>query len=786
MAQVPNSEGVASVAPETRVPDDYQHIQANPDQFGGLIARGEQEFGAGATKASQFFGEVAANDGYNQLQDFGDKLYHGDPNKMVTGPDGQQMPDPGFKGLTGQAALRARPDIEKQLDDKEKSIRQGLQTPAQQLQFDQYSRRYRAVLSSQIGEHANQQATVWYGQVKDQHMLLGTQHIINNADNYHLAQNGIAEVTNAYVQQAQLGGAQPGDAAYQDAVTNGTRVGTATWINAIGANDPITARRMVEKNKDVLGPVYDTLAREYDSRSKVIRGAQIVREESEKLAPNNFQNTLRMRESSEKPTQINQFGYAGSYQFGAPRLADLGVYHPAPNENMANWSKTSGSAPDKWQGTFDIPNFPEVKTIGDFLRSSPAQEQVYQMHQHRMDLEINQNGLDKYIGTSVGGVPITRDGLYGMIHLGGVGGAKTTLNSGGTIVPRDANGTSLLDYAKMGAITSQQQAAPDKASLLKAVMERTQGDPELQISALTSLNHQYTAQQAAYIDQERAQRIQDHQKKEAFNQGIDEILKDSVSAKPKITAQDVANNPMFEGRDKEYALQLLNRPNVADLPTPISARNTRALYDRMNLPDGDPNKITDLRSINEAYAHGSKNPQEGINRTDHEWLTKMFKEGRTEDGNSLQRQQSDMFKAVEPMIDKSVLGLTLDESGKMGMYLFMRDAQRKVDDYRNAKPPQDPSPLFTPGSPEFLGSPDNVARYRRPLQVQLQEQAASAALPKLPSPQPASAPAPAQKATTPGPPIRLQGENIGAYMVRAGMHPGAPAQAQEPAAPVSR
>src|ERR1017187_2573074 len=99
MAQVPDSSGVPSVAPETRVPEDYQRIQANPDQFGGLIARGEQELGAGATKASNFFGQVAADNASNNYQDSVNKILHGDPNKTVPGPDGKPQQDLGFIGL---------------------------------------------------------------------------------------------------------------------------------------------------------------------------------------------------------------------------------------------------------------------------------------------------------------------------------------------------------------------------------------------------------------------------------------------------------------------------------------------------------------------------------------------------------------------------------------------------------------------------------------------------------------------------------------------------------------
>jgi hypothetical protein len=39
-----------------------------------------------------------------------------------------------------------------------------------------------------------------------------------------------------------------------------------------------------------------------------------------------------------------------------------------------------------------------------------------------------------------------------MIHLGGAGGAQRVLQTQGRANPRDANGTSLLDYARAGAV----------------------------------------------------------------------------------------------------------------------------------------------------------------------------------------------------------------------------------------------------------------------------------------------------------------------------------------------
>src|ERR1019366_5172457 len=123
MAQVPDSAGVQQVEPDTRLPDDYQHIQANPDQFGGLIARGEEKAGQGLTEAStnlfnirDFQGKVNTDDQYNHTADGFTKTVYGDPTKPqldaqgqpVMAPDGKPQPDRGFMGLEGRAASDKR------------------------------------------------------------------------------------------------------------------------------------------------------------------------------------------------------------------------------------------------------------------------------------------------------------------------------------------------------------------------------------------------------------------------------------------------------------------------------------------------------------------------------------------------------------------------------------------------------------------------------------------------------------------------------------------------------
>lgn len=212
------------------------------------------------------------------------------------------------------------------------------------------------------------------------------------------------------------------------------------------------------------------------------------------------QGALRMRESSGNPAAFNQFGYAGLYQFGAPRLADMGVYTPGAGESLGTWSKTPKDAPGKWTGTFNIPGFPEVKTLKDFLANPAAQEAAYKIHDAKMDEEIKANGLDRFIGQSIGGITATPEGIKNMIHLAGAAGAKRTLESGGAYNPDDANGTRALDYLRLGSVTprARQMAEflpPDDRAALRDRAEAHYRAEERRIHAAQADERATVAQQ---------------------------------------------------------------------------------------------------------------------------------------------------------------------------------------------------------------------------------------------------------------------------------------------------
>jgi hypothetical protein len=54
-------------------------------------------------------------------------------------------------------------------------------------------------------------------------------------------------------------------------------------------------------------------------------------------------------------------------------------------------------------------------------------------------------------GKVINGVPVTREGMVNVAHLGGKGGLQKFITSGGQYNPADANGTRLSDYFAMGS-----------------------------------------------------------------------------------------------------------------------------------------------------------------------------------------------------------------------------------------------------------------------------------------------------------------------------------------------
>lgn len=193
----------------------------------------------------------------------------------------------------------------------------------------------------------------------------------------------------------------------------------------------------------------------------------------------------------------------------------------------------------------------------------------------------------------------------------------------------------------------------------------------------------------------------------------DAVIKDSAGDAPRVTENDIKTAPGISPESKMRMLSWIKRDGM---PEPLSHTDQTTAMDifrRMNLPDGDPNKIKNLSQIRDYYAPPGGG-QGQIKRETEEWLEKRFVEARTPEGERLNAVRSQFSKAVEPSIDKSnpLLG-KIDQSGKMQTYAFERFVDDKIDEYRKAgKSPYD---LFNPGKPDYLGKPEIIDNFKIPI-----------------------------------------------------------------------
>src|SRR5687768_15384688 len=113
---------VAGAAPSGPQGDPFQRINVPAGAFGEGIGQGAQKLGDAATLLAKEFGQIAADDATNEYTERVNKLMNGEPGKMIKGPDGKEMPDVGFMGLKGRAALDAAPGVTAQMEALRKEM----------------------------------------------------------------------------------------------------------------------------------------------------------------------------------------------------------------------------------------------------------------------------------------------------------------------------------------------------------------------------------------------------------------------------------------------------------------------------------------------------------------------------------------------------------------------------------------------------------------------------------------------------------------------------------------
>lgn len=579
MAALPQNIGIPEVAPSATPPNDYQTERANPNTFGANVSEAEQSVGQGLSKTGQFFGQIAADNATNEFQSQSSKLLNGDPNQMVTGPDGQQQQDTGYLGLKGRAALDARPAIDQKLNDLTKKIRGGMQTADQQLEFDNNTRRYRAqYLDGKIGTHADQQANVWYAEVNKASGTLALNHIANNADSDDEYLHGKEDTRKAYVRQAQLLGGGP--ELVNDAIRRADQASVKTRVEAMSVKNPVQANQFLDAHKNEVGELYDNISAQLRTRVNEQTGIgaadQAVQEASAARIPSAVQpgavppitKAILDQELSDRVSINGAVGPAQILPATFAQYAKPGEDINNPTDNKAVAQRIIGDYSQRYNGD------PDRVAVAYF--SGPGN-----------------------VAPAGSPTPWIRD-------------------------TKDGNGKSVSSYVSdiQSRTGGQAPIASLKASAYQRAIELTKDNPEAQRVALARINSQYTAAQVA-ADQTAAA------KKAASDDAANGYVSAIIDGKaPPDTAHRIATDPNLDWHVKDDLQKaFLANQSDADKANKAYGDGFWKAYQQITSAPNDPGHVDSVQTLLGRAGPGGDLTLAGISK-----LGEVFKEQKTPEG----------------------------------------------------------------------------------------------------------------------------------------------------------
>jgi len=258
--------------PQVQQPDGSLNVRVTPAMFGGGEAEGLVAFGQGAQRAGAEWGTIVADDVANQFQENANKLLYGDPNATVPGPDGKPVPDQGYMGLRGRNALDQRKTYEQRLEKLFREAQSKVPAPRDQRLFDNLTRRYRAIISGQMGSHSEREAKVYQKGVNDASRKLAIEGIAADPENPDNVAHHAADIIRTNMAEVNAMGGDEKMA--QEAVRSGKQMALVAQLRSIGAKNPSRAMSILEDNKEIAGSQYDNLYNAFRARADVQDGTE--------------------------------------------------------------------------------------------------------------------------------------------------------------------------------------------------------------------------------------------------------------------------------------------------------------------------------------------------------------------------------------------------------------------------------------------------------------------------------------------------------------------------------
>ncbi len=285
MARVLDTSGIPTILPDARPASDYQNINADPSDFGGLIGGAEQragsEIGAGANelfqaavKKQELYNETAGNQLYTKFQNSVNNLMYGDPN--VPG-------DRGYFGLTGQAAMEQRPVVQKQIEAAIQQNADSAPSDYVRNRFNDISRRLQSYTYAQMGAHYEKESNVWAASSFAGATLENQRSVANNYNDEEFFKHTLADQSaSVSPQAAQVTGVNPVARVAEDT----SKLIAARIDGALAQNDYASAGQIFKQWGDKLDPVTQAaVATHLRAKSTDALGTQIFNDARSGVTP---------------------------------------------------------------------------------------------------------------------------------------------------------------------------------------------------------------------------------------------------------------------------------------------------------------------------------------------------------------------------------------------------------------------------------------------------------------------------------------------------------------------
>lgn len=289
------------------------------------------------------------------------------------------------------------------------------------------------------------------------------------------------------------------------------------------------------------------------------------------------------------------------------------------------------------------------------------------------------------------------------------------------ILPRATKPLPKLDFAlpplESGELPDAQ--LPGMAEQLEKIMQNVPEDEVERRRNAVKRARQVLNQQ--YQDQQRALKLHNEQTKAQATLVQDDYLKRMYPGAPNPPSiQEVlTDNKLREHPEvKRTLVSFMERENKTDPAALVSKQNTMQLFAKMNLPDGEAEKITTEEPFNKAYTG------QEVTRADRDWLVTQFRTQRSAGGETIKNLKTQIITAAKPTILGPLAAADerlIEPDNAFKLFNFIHAVDEKIKEYEdNHKNPVD---LFNPKKPDFVGSDDFLRPFASPMAQRMRQQA---------------------------------------------------------------